>query len=84
LIINKYISAKPLHKVSDGGHNIPEAVIIRRYRRGVSNLINIFLKLCDYWLVIDNSKRSFTIIAEGNKEFETSIYDDATWTKLKE
>lgn len=69
--------------VSDGGHNIPEEVIIRRYYRGISNLMQIFLKLCDYWILIDNSKRSFTIIAEGNEGFQTTIYDDATWTKLK-
>jgi len=71
-------------RVLDGGHNIPEEVIIRRYYRGVSNLIHIFLKLSDYWLVIDNSKRTFALIAEGNEEFETTVYDDEIWTKLKE
>jgi len=71
-------------RVLDGGHNIPEEVIIRRYYRGVSNLIHIFLNLSDYWLVIDNSKRTFALIAEGNEEFETTVYDDEIWTKLKE
>jgi len=71
-------------RVSEGGHNIPKEVIVRRYYRGVKNLMFVFIKLCDYWLIIDNSKRSFTLIAEGNAVFETTIYENETWTKLKD
>jgi predicted ABC-type ATPase len=70
-------------RVMEGGHNIPEEVIIRRYKKGILNLINVFVNLCDYWLIIDNSSRPFTLIAEGNEALETKVYNKETWDKLK-
>ncbi len=52
-------------RVLNGGHNIPKDVIHRRYYRGISNLMKLFIPVCDLWLVIDNSNREFEIIAEG-------------------
>ena len=70
-------------RVIEGGHNIPEEVIIRRYNKGILNLTNVFVNLCDYWLVIDNSSRPYTFIAEGNEEVETTVYNEETWNKIK-
>jgi len=65
-------------RVSKGGHNIPEEVIERRYYKGIKNLKNIFLSLCDGWVIIDNSGDEFSIVArfsEGSVQiFNTSIY----------
>lgn len=69
-------------RVMEGGHNIPEDVIIRRYYKGIVNLINVFVNLCDYWLVIDNSSRPYEFIAEGNEDLETTIYNKETWGKI--
>lgn len=52
-------------RVMLGGHNIPEDVIHRRYNAGIHNLGNMYIPICDYWLIIDNSKPPFQIIAEG-------------------
>ena len=70
-------------RVIEGGHNIPEDVIIRRYNRGLKNLIQNFVNLCDYWLVIDNSSRPYSFIAEGNEERETTVYNSETWATIK-
>lgn len=70
-------------RVIEGGHNIPEDVIIRRYNRGMKNLIQNFVNLCDYWLVIDNSSRPYSFIAEGNEERETTVYNSETWATIK-
>jgi predicted ABC-type ATPase len=70
-------------RVSEGGHNIPEDVIIRRYYKGILNLTRVFINLSDYWLVIDNSGRPFAFIAEGNEETETMIYNEELWKKIK-
>jgi predicted ABC-type ATPase len=70
-------------RVNEGGHNIPKDVIRRRYYKGTANLVNIFVNLCDYWLVIDNSNRPFLFIAEGNSENETMIYDKEKWEQIK-
>jgi predicted ABC-type ATPase len=58
-----------------GGHDIPEDIIHRRYKNGLSNLINLYVPNCDFWMIIDNSKPPFSIIAEGNKTENIIISD---------
>ena len=48
-------------RVNEGGHNIPEETIRRRYARGIVNLTTKFINICDFWIVIDNSSRPFTL-----------------------
>lgn len=69
-------------RVREGGHNIPEDVIIRRYRKGIFNLINLFIPIVDHWMIIDNSKNPFKTVAEGLKREEKIIYDENTWKRL--
>ena len=42
-------------RVAQGGHNVPEDVIIRRYHRGWENLQKYYKDLVDAWVVFDNS-----------------------------
>ena len=42
-------------RVRRGEHNIPPDVIRRRYVRGIKNLFNIFIPICDCWRIDDNS-----------------------------
>ena len=70
-------------RVSEGGHNIPEDVIIRRYFKGLTNLTNIFIDICDYWIVIDNSNNPYKFIAEGAINLPATIYDNEIWNKIK-
>ena len=70
-------------RVTEGGHDIPEDVIIRRYKKGLTNLVDIFVNLCDYWLVIDNSSEPYSFIAEGNGYTETNIYHKEKWEEIK-
>lgn len=42
-------------RVAQGGHNIPEAVIHRRYNAGLRNFEQIYKPLVDSWLHYDNS-----------------------------
>ncbi len=70
-------------RVTEGGHNIPEEVIVRRYYKGLFNLQNVFVNLCDYWIVIDNSINPFSLIAEGKKGIEPIIYNENMWLKMK-
>lgn len=53
-------------RVSAGGHNIPEAVIRRRYIRGLRYFFEYYRNECDRWVLADNSKPPFTVVAEGN------------------
>ena len=42
-------------RVRQGGHNVPEADIQRRYRRGIANFLHVYRPLTDFWIVYDNS-----------------------------
>lgn len=42
-------------RVRQGGHDVPEAVIRRRYARSLSNFFNVYRPLADSWLMLDNS-----------------------------
>ena len=70
-------------RVSEGGHNIPEDTIRRRYFRGIYNLNNKFIELCDFWIVINNSSKPFTFVAEGQGNTQIRIHDEPVWQKIK-
>ena len=65
-------------RVSKGGHNIPDEVVERRYYRGISNLLNLYMPIVDRWTVIDNMEVVPTIIARGSREEET-ILNSELW-----
>ena len=69
-------------RVKEGGHNIPEKTIRRRYDLGISNMFNLYIPIVDYWMFIDNSKTPFEILAEGQGEKEV-VKNEMIWNKLK-
>ena len=71
------------NRVAEGGHHIPEDVIRRRYKKGVKNLFELFISICDYWIIIDNSQTPYNIVAEGQEEQELKIQNQSVWEKLK-
>lgn len=70
-------------RVKEGGHNIPIEVINRRYTKGIKNLFNIYLPLCDEWMVIDNSESSYELVADGARNGDHNIVGLEKWEKLK-
>jgi len=68
-------------RVKEGGHNISEDIIRRRYENGLKNFFRIFKAIVDEWMFIDNSGENYEIIARKNKEYEI-IRNHETWRKL--
>jgi predicted ABC-type ATPase len=60
-------------RVSEGGHNIPEDVILRRYYAGLNNLFQLFMPIVDYWMLVDNTRIPRVIVAEGGAEVPVVI-----------
>lgn len=58
-------------RVKEGGHNIPENVIRRRYENGLRNFFGLFEPIVDEWMFIDNSGEPYEIIARKNLDGET-------------
>ena len=53
-----------LHIASrEGGHDIPENVIRRRFDAGARNLVRFYLPLFDYWMLFDNMAMHPHVIA---------------------
>ncbi len=70
-------------RVLDGGHNIPEPVIIRRYYSGLSNLFNLYIPICDYWMIFNNSDAPSELVAEGYLNGEMEIRNPDSFEKIK-
>lgn len=51
------------NRVRQGGHNIPEPEIRRRYQAGLQNLSNLYFPVCDNWWLYDASMIPPTEIA---------------------
>ena len=71
-------------RVAEGGHNIPEEVIRRRYKKGIYNLFNLFIPICNFWIIIDNSQKPYILIADGQEDQELNIHNESVWSNLKE
>jgi predicted ABC-type ATPase len=52
-------------RVAQGGHNVDEPVIRRRFDKGWNNFHNIYKNLVDAWVLYDNSGESPQLIDEG-------------------
>lgn len=70
-------------RVQEGGHNIPEKVIERRYSKGIKNLFDIYLELVDGTLIFDNSYGKHELIAQKIERDDISIFDEQKYNRLK-
>ena len=57
--------ARVRQRVSEGGHDVPEAIVRRRYRAGWRNFERIYRDLVDEWAIYDNSGIPPVLLAEG-------------------
>ena len=71
-----------IDRVSMGGHNIPEDIVERRYYRGIANLFNLYMPICDTWMVVDNRDVIPELIAEGVKGGENMIINSYIWHNI--
>lgn len=57
--------ARVRQRVREGGHNIPEPVIRRRFTAGLHNFDTLYKPLVDEWALFDNSSGEPLLIEEG-------------------
>ncbi len=70
-------------RVTEGGHDVPTHVIIRRYYAGLRNLFDLYIPLCDYWMIFDKSKLASDLIAEGYSLKDVDIKNYSIFAKIK-
>jgi predicted ABC-type ATPase len=53
-------------RVSQGGHNVPETVVRRRFDAGLRHFETVYRQLVDSWVIYDNSGRAPRLVAAGD------------------
>ena len=77
--------ARVAERVRLGGHDVPEPVIRRRYRRGLENFFRLYRPGADRWWLLDNSgAEGPRLIACGEHGCTAEVSDPVIWTKLME
>lgn len=71
-------------RVAKGGHNIPELIIKRRYKTGLSNLFTLYMPIADKWTLYDNSRNLPRLIAQKNIGHGLTINNKEIWQLLNE
>jgi len=58
-------------RVQQGGHDIPEAVVRRRFNKGISNFFHFYRPVVDRWIIFNNSGDVPEVIAfEESRKLE--------------
>jgi predicted ABC-type ATPase len=70
--------------VQKGGHGIPSNIIQRRFRKGVWNLLNLYLPLADTVAIYDNSDLKRVLAARREAGGGLEIHDAARWARIEE
>lgn len=68
-------------RVKEGGHDISDDVIRRRYDGGLNNFFKLYKPIADNWMFINNSGEPYKVIAEGSLDKIETIYDKI-WDRL--
>ena len=71
-------------RVSKGGHNIPQDIIVRRYYEGIDNLFKIYMPIVDTWVLVNNSETPRSIVATGGKDQETAVRNSVLFKTIEE
>lgn len=70
-------------RVAEGGHNIPEDVIFRRYYSGISNLFDLYINIADQVIIFDSSEALPMTIAYKTMGTDITINHLEKYNKLK-
>jgi len=69
-------------RAAAGGHSIKEETIVRRYWQGMENLRNIYLPICNTWVLLDNSATTAKRIAEGGLDHPVKIFNKRLYNQI--
>jgi predicted ABC-type ATPase len=76
--------ARVARRVREGGHNIPDNVVVQRYHAGLRNLRHLYLPIADIGLIYDNSDGTSVLIAESRRNSQHVIYDQSLWNQIED
>ncbi len=71
-------------RVRDGGHDVPEATIRRRYRAGLANFFRLYRPRADTWRLYDNSRGPDPELVASSGDGTLRVGDPAIWGPLED
>lgn len=70
-------------RVRDGGHDVPESTIRRRFVKGKENLFRLYMPIVDTWRLYDNSREADPeLIAKGGDGCPVLVNRPEVWDQL--
>jgi predicted ABC-type ATPase len=69
-------------RVGEGGHAIPDDVVVRRYWAGLRNMRDLYLPLAEVAAIYDNSDNGRIMIAERTPDADLIVHDSARWAAI--
>ena len=69
-------------RVLKGGHDIPTDVIERRYGRSVLNLTKLYIPICDYFAIFNNTELVPEMVATGGIDVEFNVLNEDIWKTI--
>jgi predicted ABC-type ATPase len=76
--------ARVRERVRLGGHDVPEEVIRRRYRKGIRNFFELYQGLADTWVIYDNSVFGKpSLIAKGSQGITHAVFHEGRWAEFR-
>jgi len=70
-------------RVSQGGHDVPDDVIERRFYLGLKNFFELYMKQIAKWSFAENTESGVVTIAEESPKNGMIIYDNARFTSYR-
>jgi len=69
-------------RYENGGHDVDENVVRRRYFSGLRNLFLLYLPLCNFWMMINNSVNPSRLIAEGADKKMIKVHEPKAYNEI--
>ena len=69
-------------RVAAGGHDIPVAVIERRFYRSLVNLVGLYSSVVDHWRVYDNSLLAIPELILSGVGTRIEVHQEKKWQRL--
>lgn len=66
-------------RVSRGGHNSPPDVVERRYKRSISNLVSLYVPVCEYVTIFNNAGIVPELVVAGGIDSEFTVFKEDIW-----
>jgi len=75
--------ARVKNRVRQGGHNVPESIVRRRYKTGIQNFFHLYQSEVDAWWIYDASRLPPIVIVK-EEEDKFLPYDGKLFQRIKQ